>query len=383
MRKQILFIVLIAAAIQLPAQNMAIAKQLIDTLTSVTLWGRGYTKSGNEKAAEFLKNYYASAGLTPLDGKDYFQHLSFPVNTFPKNMELTVNGRMLTPGVDFIVSPESRGCRAKGTLIQKDSTEFIDAGKRVIIELKDKLTWSAETFQKDYTAIDILKTSMNEIPTTYSVDIDNKFISSFKTSNVCAVVKGRLQPDSFIFITAHYDHLGGMGKDTYFPGANDNASGTTLILGLAQYFALHPQAYSIAFISFTGEEPGLIGSKYFAEHPLVPLKKIRFLFNLDLEGTGVEGATVVNASIYPKEFQLLREINDQYKLLPAINERGKAANSDHYWFTEHGVPSFFMYTQGGIKAYHDVYDKAATLPMDHYENLLKLLEEFVKREGNN
>ena len=77
------------------------------------------------------------------------------------------------------------------------------------------------------------------------------------------------------------------------------------------------------------------------------------------------------------------EINDQNKLLPAINERGKAANSDHYWFTEHGVPSFFMYTQGGIKAYHDVFDKAATLPMDHYENLLKLLEEFVKREINN
>ena len=377
MRKLIIFIFIFSNGISLSAQNISIAKKLVDTLTSTTMWGRGYTKDGNGKAAVFLKNYYAAAGLTPLDAKDYYQHLSYPVNTFPKKMELTINKKTLKPGIDFIVSPESKGSKTKGTLQQKDSTIFADNDKRVIIELKDKLTWSVNTYEKDYTAIDILKTSLSEIPKTYTVNIENKFISSFKTANICAAVKGTSQPDSFIFFTAHYDHLGGMGKDTYFPGANDNASGTALILGLADYFAHHPQPYTIAFISFTGEEPGLIGSKYFVEHPLVPLNKIKFLFNLDLEGTGVEGATIVNSSIYKKEYSILKEINDQYKLLPVINERGKAANSDHYWFTEHGIPSFFSYTLGGIKAYHDVFDKAATLPMDHYESLLKLLEEFV------
>jgi len=292
-------------------------------------------------------------------------------------MELTINGKVLQPGVDFIVSPESRGIKSKGDLIQKDSIVFEDVNKRVIIELKEKLTWSVATQSKDYTSIEILKTSLSETPKSYKINIDNKFNSSFKTANVCAEVKGTNQPDSFIFITAHYDHLGGMGKDTYFPGANDNASGTTLLLGLASYFVKHPQSFTIVFISFTGEEPGLIGSRYFSEHPIVPLNRIKFLFNLDLEGTGIEGVTVVNASIFKKEFALLKNINEEFKLLPAINERGKAANSDHYWFTEKGVPSFFMYTQGGIKAYHDVFDKAVTLPMDHYENLLKLLEEFV------
>ncbi len=363
----------------LNAQDITIAKQLVDTLTSATFWGRGYTNNGNQKAADFIKKYYADAGLTPLKGKDFFQPLHFSVNTFPKNMELTVNGIVLKPGVDYIITPESKGNKTKGTLEQKDSVTFVDADKRIIIELKDKLTWSVATEAKEYTAIEILKTAIIAAPKTYSLNMDNKVISSFKTNNVCAVVKGTSKPDSFVFVTAHYDHLGGMGKDTYFPGANDNASGTTLLLGLASYFAKHPQSYSIAFVSFTGEEAGLIGSKYFAEHPLVPLNNIRFLFNLDLEGTGVEGATVVNAAIYKKEFDLLKSINEEYKLLPAINERGKAANSDHYWFTEHGVPSFFMYTLGGIKAYHDVFDKGATLPMDHYENLLKLMEEFVIR----
>ena len=76
-----------------------------------------------------------------------------------------------------------------------------------------------------------------------------------------------------------------MGKDTYFPGANDNASGISLLLNLAHYYAANPRPYSIGFICFAGEEAGLIGSKYFTEHPLVPLKNIRFLINTDLAGT--------------------------------------------------------------------------------------------------
>ena len=132
MRKLIIFMLIISTGIQLSAQNITIAKQLIDTLTSTTMWGRGYTKEGNEKAAIFLKNYYSAAGLTPLDGKDYYQHLSYPVNTYPKNMELTINGKSLKPGVDFIVSPESKGSKTKGKLLQKDSTVFTDNDKRII-----------------------------------------------------------------------------------------------------------------------------------------------------------------------------------------------------------------------------------------------------------
>ena len=118
------------------------------------------------------------------------------------------------------------------------------------------------------------------------------------------MVKGTAQPDSFIFITAHYDHLGGMGKDTYFPGANDNASGDALLLSLAKYYVAHPAKYSIGFILFAGEEAGLVGSKYYTENPIVPLKNIRFLINTDLAGTGDEGITVVNATEFPNEFAL-------------------------------------------------------------------------------
>ena len=169
----------------------------------------------------------------------------------------------------------------------------------------------------------------------------------FKTHNVVGYIKGSLYPDSFIVYTAHYDHLGQMGKDVYFPGANDNASGVSMLLNLASYYEKKRKSTekcSIAFIAFAGEEAGLIGSKYFTEHLLIPLGNMKFLINLDLLGTGNEGMMVVNATEFPRQFALLNGINKKKKYLRKIGERGKARNSDHYWFTEKGVPSFFSFT---------------------------------------
>ena len=194
---------------------------------------------------------------------------------------------------------------------------------------------------------------------------------------ICAMVRGTAKPDSFIVLTGHYDHLGGMGSKTYFPGANDNASGISQLLSLARYYAQHPQRYTMAFICFSGEEAGLLGSKYFTENPLIPLSNIRFLVNMDIVGTGEEGITVVNATVYPKEFAMLKQINDEGHYLVKVASRGKAANSDHYFFAEKGVPAFFIYTMGGIKAYHDIYDRRETLPLTDFDNVYRLLLNFA------
>ena len=166
------------------------------------------------------------------------------------------------------------------------------------------------------------------------------------------------------------------GTRVPFTWANDNASGVALLLNLARYYAANPQPYTMGFICFAGEEAGLIGSKYFTEHPLLPLKKIRFLVNTDLAGTGEEGITIVNATEFPKEFELMNAINKEHKLVSNINVRGKAANSDHYHFSEKGVPAFFFYTLGGIKAYHDVFDKPETLPLNEHTDLFELVVKF-------
>jgi len=358
------------------SQDLAFAKRIVDTLTSPVFWGRGYTNDGMKKAADLLESEFKSYGLEPMDGKSFFQHFSYPVNTFPGELKVTVNGKELVPGKDFIVAPETKGIKAEGSLTQKDSVTFLNMEEKFIVHLDDKLTMDLAPEVATYSMINVDKKSITGIPATFKVNIENKFLKNFKADNVCGIVKGTVKTDSMIFITAHYDHLGGIGKDTYFPGANDNASGVSLLLNLAHYYAKHPQPYTIAFICFAGEEAGLIGSKYFTDHPLVPLKNIRFLINTDLAGTGEEGITVVNATEFPKEFAMMNAVNDENKLLVKINPRGKAANSDHYFFTEKGVPSFFFYTLGGIKAYHDVFDKAETLPLNEHEHLFKLLIKF-------
>jgi aminopeptidase YwaD len=358
------------------AQTLTYNKYLVDTLTSTKFWGRGYTNNGMQLAAEFLAAEFKKNGLAPLEGKSYLQKFSYSANSFPSKMEVILDGKKLIPGVDYLVTAESKGCNAVANLITKDSVTFIDAENKIIVTLENKLTWSASQEVAPYTLIQLDKNKYKQKPTSLKINVENKYISNFKTANVCAMVKGKDKPDSFLFITAHYDHLGGMGKDTYFPGANDNASGVALLMSLAKYYVANPQKYSIGFILFAGEEIGLLGSKYFTENPLVPLQKIRFLTNTDLAGTGEEGITVVNATLFPKEFALMQNINTKGKYLTAINARGEAANSDHYWFTKKGVPAFFFYTLGGIKAYHDVFDKAATLPLNEQLDLTQLLIKY-------
>lgn len=376
--KRCLFIALCFTGLNSFSQDIAFGRKMVDTLTSSTFWGRGYTNDGMQKAADFLAGQFQSFGLQPMKGKDFFQPLSYPVNTFPGKMELSINGKDLVPGKDFIVNPDCKGVKGKGNFVQADSVQFVNRENAFMVVLEDKLTWSVAGQQAGYSVVLVDKKSVSN-PSSFKVNIENRLISEFKTANVCGMVKGTSRPDSFILITAHYDHLGGMGKDTYFPGANDNASGVALLLNLARYYAANPQPYSIGFICFTGEEAGLLGSKYFTEHPLVPLKNIRFLTNTDLAGTGEEGITVVNATEFPDEFAMMNAINKEHQLLAAINARGKAANSDHYHFTEKGVPAFFFYTLGGIKAYHDVFDKPATLPLTEHEDLFKLVVEFNEK----
>ncbi len=361
------------------SQQASFGKKMVDTLTSPYFWGRGYTNNGMKKAADFLAAAFKNYGLQTLNSKSYQQNFTYPVNTFPGKMEVSVNDKDLVPGEDFIISAESRGKKAAGKLEVLDSVQFINRKDMVVFKMENKLTMTVAQEEAPYTLILVDKKAVNGNPENFKVNIENKFVKKFDASNVCAFVKGTAQPDSFIFITAHYDHLGGLGKDTYFPGANDNASGISLLLNLAQYYAKNPQRYSIGFICFAGEEAGILGSKYFTENPLLPLNKIRFLLNTDLAGTGEEGITVVNATEFPKEFALMQQINKENNLLAAVNARGKAANSDHYFFTEKGVPAFFFYTQGGIKAYHDVFDKAATLPLNEHEDLFKLVVKFNER----
>jgi Zn-dependent M28 family amino/carboxypeptidase len=169
-----------------------------------------------------------------------------------------------------------------------------------------------------------------------------------------------------------------MGKDVFFPGANDNASGIAMMLNLVYHYTQKEvPKKTMVFMAFGAEEAGIIGSKHYTQNPLFPLERINFLINVDIMGTGEEGIQVVNGSEFKPQFDKLAAINSKNNYLKQVKIRGKAANSDHYWFAEKGVPAIFIYTLGGIKAYHDVYDVSKTLPLTKFEDCFRLLTDFV------
>jgi Iap family predicted aminopeptidase len=248
-----------------------------------------------------------------------------------------------------------------------------------VIEITNqKFTWSVSNERLPNPLI-LIQDSVYQDGQNLKTDIQTNLWEGYTSRNVIAFLPGTKGAKKTIVFTAHYDHLGRMGELTYFPGANDNASGTAMLLTLAKYFKEHPVNVNILFIAFAGEEAGLLGSEHFVNHPTFQLKKMNFLVNLDIMGSGEEGITVVNATLFADQFKLLQEINTEKGLLTQVKSRGPAQNSDHYWFTEKGVPAFFIYTMGSNKNYHDVFDTYENLTFSEYNDITTLLAEFVLR----
>jgi aminopeptidase YwaD len=374
-----LFSVFFGSTFVLSAQDTLYARKVIRKLTSKEAFGRGYTKGGLDHAARFICSELTAANTNPLFPTGYYQYFDFSVNTFPSKMKVKVNGKLLKPGMDYIVNPENGSFKGKYQLNRKDSLTYVseNAPCPLIIHLKKKLTFSVATQSAAICMIDVLRGNVSEPITSAEVHIKSKLLKNFSSRNIGAFINGTRSNDSMVVFAAHYDHLGGMGNRTYFPGANDNASGVSVLLNLVKYYEKNPPGIKTVFLFFAGEEAGLLGSKFFVENKSLDFEKIKFLINLDLLGTGEEGIMVVNGAIHSKEYDLLNKINEKKKLVKEIKKRGKARNSDHYWFSEIGVPAFFIYTLGGPSAYHDVHDVADKLPLSDYVDVFKLITEFV------
>lgn len=395
-------------------------KRITQTLCSSEFHGRGYVNRGDSIASEFLALEFQKLGIKPIK-KSYFQGFSHTVNTFPGAMLVRIDDQVLRPGIDFIVDPSSCGDKrvlnpkrisietalnqdkliaeiksivnsslyncvaldfsnaSADTLKKLDGLATEIAGILPVIEVSSaKFTWSVGHEQTKFPLI-IIRDTIMQFDKGITIAIEAKLIKDYASRNVIAYLPAKKKSKKTIVYTAHYDHLGRMGSDTYFPGANDNASGSAMLLSMAAYFKKNPVDYNVLFIAFAGEEAGLVGSKYFVENPTFKLKKMSFLLNLDIMGSGEEGVTVVNATLFEKQFSLLQEINKEKQLLTQVKSRGPAANSDHYWFTQFKVPAFFIYTMGPNKHYHDIFDTYEELSFVEYQDITTLLVEFGKR----
>jgi Zn-dependent M28 family amino/carboxypeptidase len=196
-----------------------------------------------------------------------------------------------------------------------------------------------------------------------AVDLGEKLSTRVKVKsvynisrNVIAKITGSKRPDEYILYTAHWDHLG-IGKpdakgDSIYHGALDNASGSAALIEMARAFmnGKEKPERTILFLSVTGEEQGLLGSEYYAEHPIYPLSKTVANLNMDVIGPYEKSNDVVIYGYGQNELENyvadLAKGQGRYIAPEARPEAGSYFRSDHFSFAKAGVPALDM--EGGI-----------------------------------
>jgi aminopeptidase YwaD len=395
--------------IQLKAQDLEYAKKEINILSSSKFHGRGYTHKGDLKASKHIASELNKHNIQKLNSS-YFQNFTMPVCIISNLGTLKIDSAILSPGFDFIIHPGSASCSGKYELLwltqanikeifttnvkekflvidtnlsnDKSQKEIIDGlrfsnpvnAKGIIYLIKKSPMQIQRNEELSWVSMESVAIHFPHNAKQIEISFKEKSIEKYKTRNVVGYIPG--ETDTFVVFTAHYDHIGELGT-TYYPGANDNAAGVAMVLDLAKTYSKQKPHYSIGFLLFTGEEIGLVGSSYFVNHPLIPLEKIRILLNLDVIGSGEDGITVVNGSVFQKEFDLLKNLNTEKNYVPIVKIRGASNNSDHAPFYVKNVKSFFVYAQGKTGPYHHPFDQPENLSLGKYENIVKLLIDFV------
>ena len=412
----LLLLALIPGAVQ--AQDLPRYKKLVRQLSSAKYQGRGYARDGVRKAGRYIAREFEKSGADEVT----LQPFTLDINTFCGDMEMWADGRKLVPGIDFSMREYSPGVHGEFPVYHVDTLNF-DEGKLFAdlakpeyanclvscefwftyrhraafsrLQKKDGCTnagllyeWTSPIkFYKAYGEKVVDKPIVWVTPEaiagvrTVKLNVDNEFLKGYGTENVIAKVEGRRHDGCYVF-TAHYDHLGNLGRKVFYPGANDNASGTAAIIMLTQYYAENRPEYDMSFVAFSGEDANLRGSTFFAEHPVVPLDRIRYLFNLDMIGDDnpVQYCEVSDAGM--EKFPLLEQVNREGGFFTSLNRGELAANSDHYPFAKRGVPCIFLENQEGnaFPYYHTPNDNIKTVRFDSYIPVFKLVTAFIEAD---
>ncbi len=207
-----------------------------------------------------------------------------------------------------------------------------------------------------------------------------KAIKKARASNVVAVLEGTNKKAQAIVISAHHDHVGTRLDGDRFNGADDNASGTSGLLELAEAFAKAGErpARSIVFLSVSGEELGLWGSAWYADHPTWPKDRIIANINIDMIGRAGRKDQNILMQITPshqhgKYSSLVREAVSLGKKFGINFTSGDTyyRRSDHYNFAKQGIPVVF-FCDGEHPDYHQVTDHADKLDYEAMEAIARL-----------
>lgn len=198
------------------------------------------------------------------------------------------------------------------------------------------------------------------------------------TSNVIGYIPAQKTTTKSFLFTAHYDHL---GQDSVtaeiFSGANDNASGVSVILEVARVLqqCYTTTDYHIVFIAFSGEEEGLLGSKWYVDNPMFPLDDIVGVINLDMVGVGdSEIIAGTDPDLFPEFGQGIRFSAKRLDIPIQFQRESLWGGSDQYFFYQNNVPCVFFWRSGlhVWETYHTPQDVPELVQLENLKESLQL-----------
>ena len=414
-----------ATLARISAQSL---KGHVSFLASDLLEGRGTPSRGLDLAAEYIAAQFRRTGLKPAGDNGYFQVAHFfVVEQSTDGAELTVHGdgvalrfgkndlRIENPGNAEFADVTAVKVDLKSVKPEEAAGKVIvavgdRAGIRVLRKLKPAAAILAFEAHAGKPAESVRRLQSADqrlgfpIVRVYDEEF-SKLIHSSKTGPLRASLSLRLTPpterptdlrnvagilpgsdpelrDTYILVTAHYDHLGmksGGEGDTIFNGANDDASGVASVIEIASALAAARPGprRSVLFMTYFGEEEGLLGSRYYGRHPLVPLKQT--VANLNLEhlgrtdgdgrGPGTATMTGFGYSDITTAFKMAGEATGVKVYRPENNGDDFFARSDNQSLADQGVPDTTILTTFEFPDYHKVGDEWNKLD---YSNLEKV-----------
>ena len=216
-----------------------------------------------------------------------------------------------------------------------------------------------------------------------------------KLRNVVGLLRGSdpVLRNTYVLVTAHYDHLGVDGSGRIYNGANDNGSGTVSVMELAS--ALSAKAgrlkRSVVFITFFGEEKGEVGSKYYVRHPILPLEKTIAVVNLEQLGRtdSLEGPQIASATVTGFDFSDATAAFKAAGKITGIRIYKHELFSDRYFlrsdngpFAESGIPAHTIGVLFQYPDYHALGDKANKIDYDNMAKVNRMLALALIRLAN-
>lgn len=377
--------------------NPRAVENIEKVLSSDAMRGRATFTPDIDRAAAFIASQFKAAGLKTLDGgASYLQPFQM-INTKLISAKVSLDGVDIPESSFAVSSSESHLVVNENSGYEKI---FIKAGDKftglIKILSQDKKNYlvlvdtsfsnkfprfknfAAQQFKSPRNVVIVL-TAVN--PSKFSITLDQE-VSERELANVVGILPGRSRKDEYVIFSGHYDHLG-VGQpdkngDSIYNGANDDASGSTAVMILANYFSkLHNNERTLVFATFTAEEVGGFGSQYFSRQ-FDPARVVA-MFNIEMIGTESKwGPNSAFITGYEKtDMGKILEKNltgSRFNFYPdPYPEQSLFYRSDNATLARLGVPAHTISTakMNDEKFYHTQGDEIGTLNMANMAEIIK------------